>query len=411
MARTSRLWIAVCLSPALTGVVMPAEKRSAAEFIKEELDRGAGLEREGKLDEAAISFRRVIFLETRNGKARTALKGINARLAARLLDAAKAAWGRDPEAAARLLGRAHALDPAGKAVAAALKERGYVVRNGIPVREDAAGGTGKAEAGTIERRRKELALGPSFQVIRQGVFRFFTDVEGGDLKLRQMTAMIAEHHRVYREFLAAFDLDHPSDGLDVVLFRRREDYQGRFGDKSAGVYVPAKGAGFFFLTGMGDDFGTLIHEMTHQLDDKVLHAGRLPRCFEEGLAEYFAAGAGKGGAAKIELGRASPDRLQRFRELIRAGRTIWIPLKRFLSYPPDRFPDRFYAQSWALTHYLFTGPFPGKLIAYDVLLESMRPGDGEDLGIEDFNRILASYGLTPEEFESAFIDRFRKGES
>jgi tetratricopeptide (TPR) repeat protein len=98
----------------------------------------------------------------------------------------------------------------------------------------------------------------------------------------------------------------------------------------------------------------IFHEYVHFLTGGGQRS--LPTWLSEGLAEYFSTFAVGGGGRQIVIGRAITAHLQRLRE------TDWIPMQTLLAIGQDSAyyqelnkKSVFYAQSWALTHYLMTG--------------------------------------------------------
>ncbi len=98
----------------------------------------------------------------------------------------------------------------------------------------------------------------------------------------------------------------------------------------------------------------IFHEYVHFLTGGGQRS--LPTWLSEGLAEYFSTFAVAGGGRQIVIGRAIPVHLQRLRE------SDWISMRTLLAIGQDSAyyqeldkKSIFYAQSWALTHYLMTG--------------------------------------------------------
>lgn len=98
----------------------------------------------------------------------------------------------------------------------------------------------------------------------------------------------------------------------------------------------------------------IFHEYVHFLTGGGQRS--LPVWLGEGLAEYFSTFAVAGGGKQIVIGRVIPAHLRRLRE---GG---WMPMRTLLtadqSSPYYQELDKktvFYAQAWALTHYLMTG--------------------------------------------------------
>ncbi len=95
----------------------------------------------------------------------------------------------------------------------------------------------------------------------------------------------------------------------------------------------------------------LLHEYVHLLTAEQVPDA--PAWLNEGLSEFWAASTG--GGAYLRVGAPPPNHLKRLRA------HAWIPMHELLAIEraPDsnnqRKLDLFYAQSWALTHYLMLG--------------------------------------------------------
>lgn len=138
--------------------------------------------------------------------------------------------------------------------------------------------------------------------------------------------------------------------------------------RPAGVFVRGLDRDYLALGlegGQARWFDILDHEYGHLLVDR--HLERLPVWLDEGLAELVARGAS---TTEAEAGRAAYLRLLDERPL--------IPLPQLLSadrssphYTDSALTARFYAQSWALTHYLIAadgGARADRLTAFIALL-------------------------------------------
>ena len=178
---------------------------------------------------------------------------------------------------------------------------------------------------------------------------------------------------------------------------------------TAGVYFSGSGVGYFFRGSRGFNFPTMLHEMTHQLNDKVLDALGISGWYEEGIAEYFGAGYLTQAGRKVALGRVDASRKATFKGMVMGDRTM--PLGDLLSRRRAELSAQFYAQSWALAHYLMEGPLPGRLIMYDFISRGKkgRLGGGKRgvIDAREFEAILKRYDGSLAEFEKRFIDYYR----
>lgn len=149
-------------------------------------------------------------------------------------------------------------------------------------------------------------------------------------------------------------------------------------------------------------FQHLFHEYTHYVVHQNM--GRVPGWLNEGLAEYYSTLRADLRAGRSILGEPSPVRLS----TLNGGRLL--PLRDVLTYdasgavahPPER-AAAFYAQSWALVHYLQhaeTGRHATRVGAY---LEAVGRGDA----VED--AVAAAFGMPIEELESRLLAYIRRG--
>jgi tetratricopeptide (TPR) repeat protein len=159
---------------------------------------------------------------------------------------------------------------------------------------------------------------------------------------------------------AQFQSDVPTT---VIIFRSDESY-APFKPLYDGV--PSNVAGYFqsgtdmhyitvTLDGEGArPFGTIFHEYVHLFVESNLRG--LPLCLNEGLAEYFSTIELSDGGRRAAIGRLSERHLKTLRT------RQWLPLKDILTtdgkspiYNERESRELFYAESWALAHYLITG--------------------------------------------------------
>jgi tetratricopeptide (TPR) repeat protein len=147
---------------------------------------------------------------------------------------------------------------------------------------------------------------------------------------------------------------------------------------------PANVAGYFqggqdvnYITLRGDEETprTVYHEYFHLVANDT--SGRLPPWLNEGFAEYYSTFLVLGNDQKVQIGRVIPEHI----ELLRTK--SFLPLDVLFSvnqgspyYNEEGKQGLFYAQSWALLHYIMDGE-GGKrrsqFAAFQRLLEEGRP--------------------------------------
>lgn len=126
-------------------------------------------------------------------------------------------------------------------------------------------------------------------------------------------------------------------------------------------------------------YRVIFHEYTHFLVYRG--AARLPMWLNEGLADFYSTFNGSEADNRMILGRPIPA----YRTALRSYGGL-IPLKKFLS--SDALPEllrtplathRFYAQSWALTHYLLLGENGVNRARLRAFVAALQSGESSDL--------------------------------
>ena len=133
-------------------------------------------------------------------------------------------------------------------------------------------------------------------------------------------------------------------------------YQGRPRDDVAGYFQPGSDVNYIALTPAGragNPYAVIFHEYTHLLVRNI--APRAPLWLSEGLAEYYSTFDVTDGDRRVTLGKPiAPHAALLRRE--------FIPFERLfaIDYRSPEYNERtrnsiFYAESWALAHYLIVG--------------------------------------------------------
>jgi len=143
--------------------------------------------------------------------------------------------------------------------------------------------------------------------------------------------------------------------LRVVLLQSEGLFSRLRPSATAGGYYQSSADADWIVVQWGrpDSERALSHEMVHAF---LEHKGpRRPLWLEEGLAEFYSTAALEGGAWTI--GRPIPAHVQIL------NRSAWLGEREFFEAAPDSAlrdegsrVGRFYAQSWAVVHYLLTTP-------------------------------------------------------
>jgi tetratricopeptide (TPR) repeat protein len=201
----------------------------------------------------------------------------------------------------------------------------------------------------------------------------------GNARERDIRKVAARLEQFREAFLRLLTVEHfdASVPLTVIVFKDDAAYlpfEPLFSGQPAGI------AGFF-QSSPDVDYITLsvdrkhvrrpdalaFHEYVHLLVRNSF--GNTPLWFNEGLAEYYSTFDISDGNKKVTLGNAVTNRVRTLRE-----REL-LPLEKLFNVddvsPYYKEPDKrdiFYAQSWALVHYLLSGPRRIQLSTYLELL-------------------------------------------
>ena len=153
---------------------------------------------------------------------------------------------------------------------------------------------------------------------------------------------------------------------NVVVFKSSGSYRpykpkrgdGKADEWIAGYFMPGEDVNYITLSTEGeneDTFGTIFHEYVHSLLNTTFGKSQVPPWFNEGLAEYYQTFAIEDDQ-KVQLGRLQSN------HLLLLQQNKLIPLKDFfaitnysLHQNGNHSRSIFYAQAWALIHYLIQG--------------------------------------------------------
>lgn len=187
-------------------------------------------------------------------------------------------------------------------------------------------------------------------------------VEGGadEAELRRVAAQLEAYRAAFARLLSGeyFDASVPTaivvfpDDASYMPFKPR--FGGHVARGVAGYFQPGTDINYITLARSGDlalDPSTLLHEYTHLLVNN--HFRGAPLWLKEGLAEFYSTARLSADGRRLTLGEA-PER--RPREL-RKRELLPLPTLLTLEQTSPVYADPeqralFYAQSWALVHYL-----------------------------------------------------------
>jgi tetratricopeptide (TPR) repeat protein len=181
-------------------------------------------------------------------------------------------------------------------------------------------------------------------------------------EIRQVGARLEQFREALTRLFPAASLQS-NVPTTVIVFRSDESYRPfkplyeGMPSNVAGYFQSNNDLNYITLTIDGNaarPFGTVFHEYVHLFVESNLRG--LPLFLNEGLAEYFSTFDLSDGGRKATIGRANDRHLK----LLRTRQ--WLPLADLLAadnkspvYNERQSRDLFYAQSWALAHYLILG--------------------------------------------------------
>lgn len=192
---------------------------------------------------------------------------------------------------------------------------------------------------------------------------FFLIGNASEKDIRQVATRLEQFRDAFSRLFTGASINSPVP-TTVVVFKSDSAYKpfkpvfdGKV-DDVAGYFQPGADVNYITLTSerrAEDPFAVIYHEYVHQLVANTLGRGGVPPWFNEGLAEYYSPFEIRDDR-KVVLGNLIARHLQLLRQ------SKLIPLKQLLEvddYSLDRNKQEakwvFYAESWALVHYLIQG--------------------------------------------------------
>ena len=191
---------------------------------------------------------------------------------------------------------------------------------------------------------------------------FFLVGNAGEKDIRQVATKLEQFRETFR-FLFPKAKFNQTIQTNVVVFKSDSAYRpfkpkradGKPDDGIAGYFQPGEDLNYITLSTGGekeDTYGTIFHEYVHFLLDTNFGKSEVPPWFNEGLAEYYQTFQIKEDQ-KVYLGNLQDN------HLLLLQQNKLIPLKDFfqidnysLHQNGNHSRSIFYAQAWALIHYL-----------------------------------------------------------
>jgi predicted Zn-dependent protease len=180
--------------------------------------------------------------------------------------------------------------------------------------------------------------------------------------VRKVAAKLEQFRETFRQLFTKTNLSSPIP-TNVVVFKNSSAYKpfkpkradGKIDEFVAGYFQPGEDVNYITLASDGEDadiYGTIFHEYVHYIVETNFGKSEVPPWFNEGLAEYYQ-------TFEIEKDQEVKLGLPQSNHLLLLQQTKLIPLETLfkisnyaLHQNANHSRSIFYAQSWALIHYL-----------------------------------------------------------
>jgi tetratricopeptide (TPR) repeat protein len=181
-------------------------------------------------------------------------------------------------------------------------------------------------------------------------------------EIRRAAIKLEQFREVFSRLFASINLNSPAP-TTVIVFKNdsayrpfKPLYQGK-PSNVAGTFQSGEAVNYITLAAdrrPESPYATIFHEYVHLLTKDNLRAS--PLWLNEGLAEYYSTFEVADGDRKVWLGKPLPERIYSLRE----GNLFPLRTLFAVGYDSPHYNEQgkqniFYAQSWALVHYLLHG--------------------------------------------------------
>ena len=191
---------------------------------------------------------------------------------------------------------------------------------------------------------------------------FFLVGNGSEKDIRQVAIRLEQFREVFTHLLPRMKFTTPVP-TTVIVFKSDGSFKPfKPRSNTAGYFQAGEDVNYIAMTtdlqGAQDPFNVIFHEYTHLLVNNTI--GNAPVWFNEGLAEYYSTFS-ISNDQKIVLG----DPIVNHVFLLRDNKMLPLRTLFEVNYKSPQYNERdksgiFYAQSWALMHYMIIGK-PGRL--------------------------------------------------
>ena len=208
--------------------------------------------------------------------------------------------------------------------------------------------------------------------------------------IRKVGTRLEEFRESFRRLFTNLSLVSPIP-INVVVFKSEASYNqfkpllagGKLDTSVAGYFQSGEDVNYITLSVEGEDtqtFGVIFHEYVHSIVKLNIEKAEVPPWFNEGLAEYYETFTIENDR-RVKVGLPQPRHLTLLQQkTLTPLRSLFNVTNYQLSNSDDRSRDMFYAQSWALVHYLIES---GKSESLTKFLDLILSGSPTEKAFQD----------------------------
>jgi len=228
--------------------------------------------------------------------------------------------------------------------------------------------------GTLSAANQRAFAKDEWRRVQSKNFQLVGDAD--EFAMQRVAARLEQFRNVFTQLFPQMKFNSPIPTRVVVFkdkptldqFKPIEWAEGYFqaGDDVNYIVVPA--------TGADENLTTVYHEYTHFLIDNSFGRSNIPAWLNEGIAEYYEKFQIENDQ-KVTLGATNENHLR----LLQQGK--FIPLETFfatdyytLHKQTKQNAQLFYAEAWALTHFLLHGNGGARRVQFDEFIELLSSG-------------------------------------
>lgn len=259
-----------------------------------------------------------------------------------------------------------------------------------------------AVAGCLLLAAVEVSAEPTW---RRLVTPHFTLVgEVGERQLRDVARRLEEFSTVVGRMLPRARITPPAPAT-VIVFGSRSSlrsfvprFDGTTRDDIAGYFLPGRDRYYIGLLHGGGDaaYRIVYHELAHLIVNNT--TPDVPAWFNEGLAEFYSTFELSANGRQGSIGRVVPEHVHLLRDRFMPLGQLFRVTRESKEYNERDRASVFYAQSWALVHYLLNGR-PERTPQLFAFLDQQRQGvpvdaafaESFDVGVDVLERELRNY--------------------